>query len=956
MAPSQLTAVDRDQLLAELLVRRGHCTVAQLRDLREAAAPQAAGAQDATIDEASLEGQELGDLLIREGMVSFGVMSKLLSEVDRCAVVDCGDCAARHYLLPEDLAVPQACDCGAPLSAHKAARGGDATEDQGDRAGGTQLMLHTMANAPAEVQKAAGSKKNLFSKYVLTKELGRGGMGVVYKAWDSALSQWVALKFLRHEGPKAAASADVQRFLREARMASSLKHPNIVTIFDVRQEDERYVIAMPFVDGRPLRRMDPGRAAEVTREVALALEAAHQAGVVHRDIKPGNIMVDNEGKPWVLDFGIARQVEGDSKITQTGAVVGSPAYMPPEQAAGKLDKIDRRCDIYALGATLYETLTGEPPYRGGNPLETLMLVVQGPPPPPSKLNPEIPAELEAICLKAMARVRAKRYQTAAELAEDLQRFLSGQAPLALGELRSRTRVRRSSSASGGTGGIATRRRGPSLDLGNPSLQMQLAIGGGSMVLVILLGLFFLGGKGSKDPSESSSSPSSVAVSSPVSGSSAAVATSGSAESSSSSAAASSSELSALQKLAQNACKAAELYARDENADAERYAELLRTAQQAADTALRSHPDDHALRLKLASLEALLGDEASSLRHIGRVIEAAPGGELEVEAHRARVWRVMRELLRVHWRFGFRPSEPLNEAAAPLSALGKASLSHVEESLRPIVAAVLDGRPEEANATIDALRATGSQFTVPMRRLAMLATYLQIGRRRAVDPTAAVQEAQERARMITGDAQRLMLVSPLDTLALTLNGMVNISLRNAGVARGCFETLLKMQPREEMAHYGMGFSYSLESMVRRDEEKLRKALRHFEKGIEYGGESYTMLTSRATTAYNLRMFDMAEADFRSALKIIKTADIYYRLGMLYRAKRQYDTAIESYEQALAVEPNYYMALIGIGHMHFGLSRFREAVEAYDKVLRIPGLPRQVRTQVQGWRQNAEMRQR
>jgi serine/threonine protein kinase/Tfp pilus assembly protein PilF len=261
-------------------------------------------------------------------------------------------------------------------------------------------------------------------RYRLMEELGRGGMGVVYHAFDPQLGREVALKVLLDRGFASAEARE--RFLREAHVAARLSHPNIIPVFDTGEHEGKVYLAMQFVEGTSLDRAKPGPREAVTgvRDAARAVHAAHEEGIVHRDLKPANLMLDRAGRVYVTDFGLARRVESGASLTLSGTVVGTPAYMPPEQATGKAT--DARSDVYALGATLYEVLTGKPPFSGATPLETLKAVTLDEPVPPRRHNAEISKGLEAVVLKAMDKKPEGRYPTAAAFADDLDRWLRGE--------------------------------------------------------------------------------------------------------------------------------------------------------------------------------------------------------------------------------------------------------------------------------------------------------------------------------------------------------------------------------------------------------------------------------------------------------------------------------------------------------------------------------------------------
>ena len=281
--------------------------------------------------------------------------------------------------------------------------------------------------------------------YEVLEVLGRGGMGIVYKAWHLRLQRPVAVKMLL--AGAYAQPHELERFLREAETAAGLRHANIVQVHEAGDVDGRPYFTMEFVEGGSLAQklagtpQPAGQAAALVAAVAEAVHAAHQRGVVHRDLKPGNILLTTDGAPKISDFGLARRLEGAAGLTQSGAPLGTPSYMAPEQAEGKSRDVGPAADTYALGAILYELLTGRPPFRAETAAETLRQVIAQDPVPPSRLNAKVPRDLETICLKCLRKQPQSRYATAAMLAEDLRRFLRGDAIAARPESPFRRLVR-----------------------------------------------------------------------------------------------------------------------------------------------------------------------------------------------------------------------------------------------------------------------------------------------------------------------------------------------------------------------------------------------------------------------------------------------------------------------------------------------------------------------------------
>lgn len=285
----------------------------------------------------------------------------------------------------------------------------------------------TDGNAPARSHPVASTPS--LTPHDLLEEIEKGGMGVVYKARDLVLDRVVALKMIRTEGQEGTDS--VARFYREARAAASLRHPNILPIHGMGLHAGAHCFTMPLIGGGSLAqrlseyRNDPRKAVGLVEKVARAVHAAHQAGIIHRDLKPGNILLDDNGEPLVSDFGLAKLGGGSAEMTVPGQMLGTPAYMSPEQAAGRNDRVSAASDVWALGVVLYELLVGRRPFPGKSRDEVVPLILEVDPPRPRSLRPEVPGDLETILLKCLEKKPEHRYPSAAALADDLQAWLSG---------------------------------------------------------------------------------------------------------------------------------------------------------------------------------------------------------------------------------------------------------------------------------------------------------------------------------------------------------------------------------------------------------------------------------------------------------------------------------------------------------------------------------------------------
>jgi len=300
-----------------------------------------------------------------------------------------------------------------------------------------------------------------FGDYELLEEIGRGGQGVVYRARQKSLNRTVALKVIGLG--RWASTPHLKRFRHEAEAAARLEHPQIVPIYEIGERDGSCYYSMKFVEGGQLDELvrrepvSPRHAAELLVKIARTVQFAHERGILHRDIKPGNILLDRHGEPHLTDFGLARLIEQESTITNSFDVIGTPSYMAPEQAAGRTKELTAAADVYALGAVFYQTLTGQPPFAGGTTYETIRMVLETEPRNPRLWNPKVDVDLATICLKCLEKDPKKRYETAEALAQDVERWLRHEpirARRAGVVTRSRKWVRRNPAAAISTASMA----------------------------------------------------------------------------------------------------------------------------------------------------------------------------------------------------------------------------------------------------------------------------------------------------------------------------------------------------------------------------------------------------------------------------------------------------------------------------------------------------------------------
>ncbi|MBI3856176.1 MAG: protein kinase [Planctomycetes bacterium] len=397
-----------DFLFGQILLKQG---VATSEEINQALRLQAEAAE-----RGEMAVPRLGQILIQMGVTEEKEIQKTL-KIQYKTLYECPGCTLKYNLVEADPGKQYRCKkCDAILVPKPPGTGIKADESA------YGLSLEVASDLPPEVAQAELDPSNTFAKYILVRQLGKGGSGVVHLAYQKELKRFVALKLLRNDDDEMA-----QRFVHEAQLAARLRHPNIVAVYEIGKHHNVSYIALEYIEGTSLDqrgRLPTRKACQILREVAGALHAAHQMGVIHRDIKPQNILLDKNDRPYVSDFGLARELRARD-VTEKGIVVGTPAYMSVEQAVGDRD-LDARTDVASLGAVFYELLTARQPYRGATQVDIALAVINQTPLAPRHLVPEIPDALEAICLKAMAKVRDTRYPTAAAFAEDLQRWLEGE--------------------------------------------------------------------------------------------------------------------------------------------------------------------------------------------------------------------------------------------------------------------------------------------------------------------------------------------------------------------------------------------------------------------------------------------------------------------------------------------------------------------------------------------------
>jgi hypothetical protein len=421
------------EMLGRLIVERRLATEFQVRD--------ALRLQGRMVEAGLSPAPRLGEILVRRGVLTREALAAAL-EFQNFMHYRCPQCGARIGIHPgpkPSVVICPQCRSEVPQLFAKMASALHQVLDEATEAQAVEI--------PGDVLAAAEDSKAQFGKYVLVSRIGRGGSGVVYRAWQRDCNRIVALKQLPNSGDELkedqrtpyGMAESVKRFFTEARAIAELDHPNIVPLYDYGVAEQTFYYTMPFIEGGsldalirgpvspdeplPARQLPVPFCLSIVRAVARALDYAHQRGVVHRDIKPGNILIDKDKKPWLIDFGIAKLMRLGDPAYLKGVILGTPYYMPPEQAAGDMEQVDALSDIYSLGAVLYELLSGLYPFAGHQSEAVFAELLRREPDPLERIDPELPPELCRIVRTAMARQKHDRYTRAAELADDIDDYL-----------------------------------------------------------------------------------------------------------------------------------------------------------------------------------------------------------------------------------------------------------------------------------------------------------------------------------------------------------------------------------------------------------------------------------------------------------------------------------------------------------------------------------------------------
>jgi tetratricopeptide (TPR) repeat protein/predicted Ser/Thr protein kinase len=883
---------ERDLQMAKLCVERGYASPAQVEEC---------------LREISSTGQTLRPLeavLRRRGYISEHVYRDLSSSQRRALLADTlRKCPACDTVYSGDLCPRCIVDFAqSPSDPDLQAL----EEETSPRPGRPSPALDP------EVETAAASPKNRFGKYVLVRELGAGGMGVVFKAWQSDLRRFVALKFIR--GIEAA--EDLERFIREAQLAATLSHPGIAPIYESGEHEGKHFFAMQYVEGQTFDRllaskepMPVRKRVEILALAAEAVEYAHERGVIHRDLKPQNIMVDPKGRVFVMDFGLAKSVRTGSSLTGSGFAVGTPSYMAPEQAQADAFRIGPRSDVYALGAILYEIGAGQPPFGGGAALQVLLDVVNRDPVPPRRLNPRFHAELETIALKALEKHPDRRFTSAGEFGADVRRWLAGE-PI---------HARPSGAAS-----RVLRRIWKHKVLSAGFLAILVGLGIGAWALIFRHGIV-----------EEENRVRSVRA----------------------------SALPYYQEAAA-AYDEADAIRRNVTSKPSRYRELLRKVEENTREAVRRDPsyaDAHFLLGLTIQRQFVAGRDP--IASFSRVIELEPTHvRAYLERGRARLQGLyeLYGLDSVSVRTGNRELVFAFKSRDPgLEALRSATLSDLREAQRlnpkPSEKALLEGaaglaawRPgEDADLDSTERRLNQAAELAPNdpypRFLLSRARLLRRDVKGASDllvqaiglaphdfsllyEGASTLTYAGRLKEALEYADRAIQIWPEHYRMHVKHGNILAETGDSELAMRDFEHAIALDPHHPEPYLSAGG-------LRLDQDRPAEALRLYQDGIKFAPDDVNLLEGRAAALSALGRNEDAEADMDRVLTARTDAESYSNRGVIRSRRGRAREALEDFERALRMEPENANVLFSLGSHLSRQEKDEEALQHFRRSLEL-----------------------